>query len=304
MSYICYVPKGFGAKTEATIDQANRIIEEYQAQGFSLTLRQLYYQFVARDLIANLQKEYNRLGAIINSARLAGLVDWTTIEDRTRNLQAQAHWSNPASIIQSAAHSYRIDKWKSQPCRIEVWIEKDALIGVLERPCKGWDIPYFSCRGYTSQSEMWRAAGRLIKYSSEGQRTIILHLGDHDPSGLDMTRDIEERLHLFMTYHGAEPVEVFRIGLNRDQVDQYKPPPNPAKLSDTRARWYVSQHGTDSWELDALEPSVIEKLIYDSIEDLVDAQRYTEAQEEEEKDKERLNTVAERWHELVEDNDF
>ena len=302
MSYICYVPKGFSAKTEAIIDQANRIIEEYQAQGFSLTLRQLYYQFVARDLIPNVQKEYDRIGTIINNGRLAGLINWEAIEDRTRNLQALSHWSNPASIIQSAAYSYRIDKWERQPYRIEVWIEKDALVGVLERPCTNWDIAYFSCRGYTSQSEMWRAGKRLIEYSNKGQKTVILHLGDHDPSGLDMTRDIEERLYLFMTHHGADPVDVFRIGLNRDQVDQYNPPPNPAKLTDSRAPWYIAEHGRNSWALDALEPKVIEELILEAIDKFIDKTIYNEDLKKEDRDKERLNMVADRWHELVEDN--
>jgi hypothetical protein len=298
MPKICYVPKNFRDAALATIITANRIIEEFQAQGFKLTLRQLYYQFVARDLIPNIQKEYNKLGTIVNDGRLAGLINWKAIEDRTRNLQSLAHWSSPASIIQSAATSYRIDKWERQPYRIEVWIEKDALVGVLERVCKNWDVAYFSCRGYNSQSEMWGAAQRLINYSHNGQRTLILHLGDHDPSGLDMTRDIRDRLNMFMNYEGVQPVSVERIALNADQIAKYNPPPNPAKLTDSRAHNYIVEHGANSWELDALEPRVIEQLIQKAVEDVVDMEIYQEDQEIEAEQKGHLVQASNRWDEV------
>ena len=298
MSKICYVPKNFREATLATILMANRIIGEFQAQGFQLTLRQLYYQFVARDLIPNVQSEYNKLGNTINDGRLAGLIDWEAIEDRTRNLQFLSHWSSPASIIRSAAAGYRIDKWQRQPYRVEVWIEKDALVGVLERACKSWDVAYFSCRGYTSQSEMWGAAQRLIQYSHNGQRTLILHLGDHDPSGLDMTRDIRERLSMFMSYEGVEPVTVERIALNADQIAKHKPPPNPAKLTDSRADGYISRYGYDSWELDALQPRVIEQLIIEAIEDVVDLDIYQEDQETEAEQRQHLEQASARWNEV------
>ena len=160
-------------------------IAEYAAQGYDLTLRQLYYQFVSRDLLPNRQSEYKRLGDIINDARLAGLVDWEAIVDRTRNIRALSHWSDPASIVKAAANSFAVDKWADQPKRVEVWIEKDALVGVFEPVCEELDVPLFSCRGYTSQSEVWGAAQRLEKYLMADQEVVILHIGDHDPSGLD-----------------------------------------------------------------------------------------------------------------------
>ena len=154
MPKIAYRAKRFSPDRQDKIDKANVIIAEYAAQGYELTLRQLYYQFVSRDFIANNQREYKNLGDIINDARLAGLIDWEAIVDRTRNLQSLAHWNSPASIIDACASQYRIDKWADQPYRVECWIEKDALIGVIENVCKELDIAYFSCRGYTSQSEM------------------------------------------------------------------------------------------------------------------------------------------------------
>lgn len=154
MPLVCYVEKRFNPATLDVIARANEIIAEYAEQGFALTLRQLYYQFVARALLRNKQTEYKRLGSIVNDARLAGLIDWDHIQDRTRNLLSNSHWTDPAEIIDSAARSFEVDKWTGQEWRPEVWIEKDALLGVIEGVCVELDVPFFSCRGYTSQSEM------------------------------------------------------------------------------------------------------------------------------------------------------
>lgn len=229
MPKVCYVERKFDPKSRALVDRSNAIITEYTAQGFVLTLRQLYYQLVSRDIIPNRQKEYKRLGSIVNDARLAGLIDWHAIEDRTRNLQRLSTWETPALMLQTCADQYHLDLWAGQKCRVEVWIEKDALVGVIEGVCHELDLPYFSCRGYTSQSEMWGAAMRLKRYQQGKQVPVILHFGDHDPSGKDMTRDIVDRLKLFMG--GAQ---VARLALNMDQVEQYKPPPTQPRLR-TRA---------------------------------------------------------------------
>lgn len=261
MPHIEYIPKKFSAASLKLIETANEIIEEYQAQGFDLTLRQLYYQFVARDLIPNKQKEYKRLGSIINDARLAGMIDWEAIVDRTRNLRKNGHWGSPREIVESCAQQYQIDKWKTQENRLEVWIEKDALVGIVEGICSKLDVPFFSCRGYTSQSEMWEAAQRLVGHAENGQHTTIIHLGDHDPSGKDMTRDIDDRIRLFMEHAGVDPAVINRIALNMDQIKQYNPPPNPAKITDSRAREYMKRYGGQSWELDALDPKVLHAMI-------------------------------------------
>lgn len=245
-----FVPKAFSVAHWDIIEKANEIIEEYQAQGFTLTLRQLYYQFVARDYIPNRQTEYKRLANIISDARLAGEVDWSAIEDRTRFVRKNPHWESPDQILESVAHQFAFDKWARQPNRVEVWIEKDALVGVIEPACRELDVPYFACRGYSSQSEQWRAGRRFQWNADDNQKTVILHLGDHDPSGIDMTRDNAERLAMF----SHRNVEVKRLALNMDQIEEYDPPPNPAKLTDPRAIEYIQIHGNSSWELDSLEP--------------------------------------------------
>lgn len=251
MTKICYVDKTFRTKSWRLINIANDICDEYMAQGYTLTLRQLYYQFVARGHIPNSQKEYNNLGNLISDARLAGHIDWEAIEDRTRNLEKLSTWDHPKEVIELAARQFRYDYWDTQPVRIEVWVEKEALVGVIECVAFKYRCPYFACRGYTSQSESWRAGVRFADYVDRGQPVKIIHLGDHDPSGIDMTRDNDDRLQLFS--EGAD-VEVIRVALNFDQVLKYNPPPNPAKFQDPRAASYVRLHGNESWELDALDP--------------------------------------------------
>lgn len=294
MPCINYKPKRFGNKRMALIVAANKIIAEYQDGGYSLTLRQLYYQFVSRGIVDNHIREYQKLGTTINDARLAGLVDWNAIIDRTRNLQGKSHWDSPSGVIDSAAYGYAIDLWDDQPYRVEVWVEKEALAGVIQRPARKLDVAYFSCRGYVSQSEMWRTGQRLNGYIAAGQKPVIIHLGDHDPSGIDMTRDIDDRLFTFCT----EEVKVERIALNMDQVEEYSPPPNPAKLTDARADGYIKRYGDQSWELDALEPRVMEDLIEETIRKYVDFDLYNARIARQESERNTLKAVADNWEEV------
>ena len=110
--------------------------------------------------------------------------------DRTRELRTLSHWDDPSSIVEACSKQFNLDLWDKQPFRPEVWIEKDALVGVFERVCRELDVPLFSCRGYTSQSEMWVAGQRMLQYKRNKQTPVIFHFGDHDPSGKDMSRDI------------------------------------------------------------------------------------------------------------------
>lgn len=303
MPRIKYRDLNLGPAKLQVIAQANKIIVEYAQQGFDLTLRQLYYQFVARDIIPNRVQEYKRLGDIINDGRLAGLVDWEAIVDRTRNLEKLSHWGHPSEIVQTTAEQFNVDRWATQPHRVEVWIEKDALTGVIEGVCTELDVPYFSCRGYTSQSEMWAASQRLMKFrgnlkktrDGRGQIPIILHFGDHDPSGIDMTRDIQERLQMFM----GGKMKVNRLALNMPQVEEYSPPPNPAKTTDSRFNGYMEIHGHESWELDALEPALLSQLIRDEIEGLLDQDAWAEANERQAEARKQLQRIADHYDHVI-----
>lgn len=255
---------------QSSLDTIGRIIqltEQYQAQGLRLTVRQIHYQFVARGWLPNNGRTYGHVQGCVNSGRLAGLISWDAIEDRGRALRGLSHDTSPQASFRHALSAYRLDKWQGQPFRPEVWVEKQALEGVIEGICNELQVDFYSCKGYNSQSEQWRAGQRFARRIRDGQRPIVFHLGDHDPSGLDMTRDNRERLSEF----AGVPVMVQRLALNYDQVEEYRPPENWAKTTDVRIAGYedyMRSMGADptvSWELDALEPTVIRDLISSAV---------------------------------------
>lgn len=290
---VCYREINFRPQSLALIDRVNSIINEYQSKGYSLTLRQVYYQLVARDVIPNNERSYKNLGNLISDGRMAGLIDWKAIEDRTRNLRSNNHWDNPGQIIRSASFQFAFDKWGEQENYVEVWVEKDALVGIVGQVCRKLDVPHFSCRGYVSQSEMWAAGQRLHYQQENGKDVTIIHLGDHDPSGIDMSRDIVDRLNGF----GVE-LNFNRIALNMDQIEEFSPPPNPTKLTDSRATGYINQFGYECWELDALQPEVIESLITNAVMEYCDLNLFEDVEQREVEARRTLQTVAKRWDEI------
>jgi hypothetical protein len=266
---IKYIDKTFYKKNQALILEINRIIADYESQGYGLTLRQIYYVLVTKNIIANEAASYDNLVNLVRDARLAGLIDWLSVEDRTRSLRGFSYFNSPMQFLQEVIKHYRIDPWKNQEYYVECWVEKDALIDIIAQASSKYDVNHFSCRGFTSVSEMWKAAQRFIYESNNGKQCVVIHLGDFDPSGLEMSHDIQNRFNIF----GAN-VSVERIALNMPQIEQYKPPPNPAKTTDTRSKNYIAQYGTASWELDALNPKTLDTLITDKILQYLDLTAY------------------------------
>jgi hypothetical protein len=284
------------SETLALIEQANEIIAEYEAQGFVLTARQLFYQFVARDWVPNTHGDYKRLYRIVGDARDAGLIDWDAIEDRTREVVTHRSWSSPAEIIDGCALRYQEDLWAGQEYRPEVWIEKDALLGVIEGVCTEYRVPYFATRGNASATLVYEAGKRFARYLGQGLFPVVLHLADHDPNGIDMTRDLRERLKRY----ARRKIVVRRIALTMEQVEEYQPPPNFVKEADARTGSYREQFGTDEcWELDALSPTVIADLIRNKIEGLIEAKAWKRAQAGEKRGTKLLTAAAENWSEVT-----
>ncbi len=279
------------------IKTANQIIQEYQNDNYILTLRQLYYQFVARDIIPNSEKSYKNLGSLITKGRMSGRISWDAIEDRNRNHVSDWIDEDIMNPIKDLPHYIRFDKWARQDYYVEVWVEKEALGNVVSRACEPLSVPYLSCKGYLSASEAWRAGRRIKEASDNGKSCKIIHLGDHDPSGIDMTRDNSTRLDLFSEY---SDVEVIRIALNINQVEEFSPPPNPTKVTDSRAKNYIKKFGQTSWELDALEPSILNRLITNQINKYRDINLWDETMTEEIKAKNMLKKIYERWDDIEE----
>lgn len=264
----------------------NEIIEEYKAEGYTLTLRQLYYQLVSRDVVANKQEEYTKLSKLLKEGRMSGVVDWSAIEDRLRQIRRSPTWENPEAILQAAAEQFALDSLKGQEVYIECWVEKDALSEIVKRAADEYQVPVMVNRGYGSVSMIYDAYKRITKaYKDGAERAVILYLGDHDPSGLDMIRDIQARLdEMLVTFYGIGDftLEVAPLALTTEQVNEYNPPPNPAKFSDPRAGWYMENFGTTSWEVDALEPRVLNSLITEGITSRLDLASFQAIKQREE----------------------
>jgi hypothetical protein len=187
-------------------------------------------------------------------------------------------------LISAAISSYYLPRRENQPCYIELWVEKDALYGVIFPVAHGRHVTMMVNKGYSSQTAMYDAAQRFIENGDK--KCVLLYLGDFDPSGEDMVRDIDTRLEMF----GAN-VRVEKIALTPEQIKKYNPPPNPAKHTDPRSQKFIALHGASSWEVDALPPDVLEKLIANEIDDLTDMDLWNEIVEKEKADKKKLESI-------------
>lgn len=284
------------------LEVINDIIDEYQEQGYVLTLRQLYYQLVSRDIIPNALPEYAKVSKLLKEGRMAGIVDWDAIEDRLRKPHTPASWSSPKDILQACIQSFQLPRMKGQENYLEVWVEKDALSGVLKRVTEKYHVPILVNRGYSSASAMFDSYERFLKAINNSQKCTILYLGDYDPSGIDMIRDIRDRITEFLI--GSSDVEdlwndsenynldtiesfveywfeIIPIALTIIQIREYNPPPNPAKITDPRSGKFIAELGKTSWEVDALKPEVLHQLLEDEITGRINLDLYKEILEEE-----------------------
>lgn len=309
-----YIQKNFKPDSLRMIDTINGILAEYARLGYDLSLRQLYYQLVARGYIENSERSYKNTGNLVSDARLAGHIDWDMIKDRGRVQVRNSHWGTPADIVDSAAQSFRIDKWETQPCRLIVLVEKQALEGVLIPVCRTLDIPFMANKGYSSSSAMYELGQELRAYHMDHDQEIhVLYLGDHDPSGIDMTRDVKVRLCQFACdpdadddywdgqateyYPSEDWITVHRLALNMDQVRVLNPPPNPAKETDARFESYLRKYGPTSWELDAIEPRQLADIVTRAVVSLRDDVAWQAAVLKEERGRATLKKMAREYRE-------
>jgi hypothetical protein len=285
-------------ETKGFLDRVNEIVRRYQAQGLKLSVRQVYYQLVAHYGLPNTEKSYAKTQRIINMGRLGGYIDWDAIEDRNREIESRPRWGSGAEIIDICARSFHMDMWQHQHNRLFVIIEKAALAGVLESVCREWDVPLLAARGYPSVSIVREMAlEHVVPAIEAGQEVTILHLGDHDPSGIDMTRDLDDRFEMFI-YGEFSDISCFnlrRIALTMNQIDEQNPPPNPAKITDSRFREYSLRYGDESWELDALDPVYLRELVTRHIVEYVDDALWHERREEIDAVRAELDKVAVRF---------
>ena len=308
MTKIAYTSQRFTPDALAVIGEADRICADYAAQGYSLTLRQLYYRFIAGDLLPdsrtdavlgtkNTERNYKWLGDLISKARVAGLIDWAHITDRTRTANGgDTGWDSPEAAVASVVDWYTITKWDDQPWYIEIWVEKEALADVISGPADRWNVTSLACKGSPSTSVMWASAMRLRRQERRGRKTKVIYLGDHDPTGLSIDEDIAGRLALFGSTAAVE-----RIALTMEQIEALNPPPSPVKATDSRTAGYVEQYGTeDCWELDAIEPADLDRLVEDAILAHLDRDLWDARVAHEEAEKAVLRALPANWDDVLE----
>ena len=304
------------------LNHAQQIAAQYQAQGLSLTVRQLYYQFVARGLLPSGQNEYKKIVDTLSKARKEGHFNNDLLVDRTRTVHKGDFTRNDDDMVDAlrSARSWikqmpewalQRDRWYGQPVHVSVWVEKEALAGIFETTCNELGVSWLACKGCPSVSALWDwiKGARDAKTYGGAERSVILYFGDHDPTGFMIPRAAHEGIETLLdvtpdwlndddeeeVYGWREDayvdVSVARVALNMDQVQRFNPPPFWAKTSDTRYKGYVREHGTtDAWELDALDPSVLRDLIRQTVNAVFDDDIHEENNE----------VIADRRDEMIE----
>jgi hypothetical protein len=287
-------------KYKDIIAHVNKILSEYTMR---LTLRQVYYRLVANFGLPNTRSNYNCLSAQLVKARENNDVNEDRIEDRTRGfLGGDGGYHSPDRFAESykswflkAWDSYTRNLWQDQNQFVIVWVEKDALSRVISDVADNWRVITAPSKGYASYTFIKSAIDKL---PSGDKNIMILHFGDHDPSGIDMTRDLGYR---FQRYAPDKRIEIRRCALTFEQVKQYNLDPNPVKQADTRSEIYRTMYGESCWELDAIEPNELQRLVLQAIELYIDKDQWQASVQQEADDKEELKEQFEKYREALED---
>lgn len=285
------------ADKKTLLNQITAICEEYKANGDVLTLRQLYYQLVSVNAIANDIKVYKKLSVLKDQLCYAGILDWDCFEDRGRKPVSAYYEHSIEDALDYTARNYVLDRSLGQENRVEVWCEKDAISEILKKVALPYGVRLCVNKGYMGTSAIYDAYGRFSREFNNGNTVTILYFGDHDPSSLDMVRDIRERL-TFMFEQGVRcndfndfDFNVISIGLTMEQIKTFNPPPNPAKVSDPRAAEYIAKYGPISWEVDALKPGVMREILEKNIKEQYDLKQYEAVLEQEQEDRIKIRKL-------------
>ncbi len=242
--------RGRSAKTVAILGTA---VEVINAAGAAMTVRQVYYQLVARHVVANNRSQYQLVSNLLVQARRDGVVGWDQIEDRQRKPREVSMWSDLPDFIKTVAVAYRRDVWQDQEQLVECWLEKDAISGIFMDVLRPFGVTLNVGRGYDGWSS--------INAAAERSPDVVLYFGDFDPSGEDMVRSLEERLNDLGCYPDIE-----KVALTLEDIERYHLPPDFAKTTDSRAAAFVARYGTrSSVELDALPVDVLRERVQEAV---------------------------------------
>jgi hypothetical protein len=256
-----------------------------------VTVRQIFYHLVSKEILSNMENEYQKLDKILVRARKAGFIPFEWITDRSRNPLIVPVYDSISDYLQQRIQYYYKDTWKNQPYLVIILLEKEALSEIVWRVASYYNVPVFPTKGYPSWSILYEDLRKYVdKYPDKP--LVMLTLGDYDPSGFDISRDYEEKLEFL----GMSPDIVERVALTRDQVVKYQLPPLPMKSKDPRAERFKQEHGENVVELDALKPSLLRQIVNEAILKYINMEALKKDLETEVKEKETLQFLIE--HEL------
>ena len=271
------------AKTIRLIETAIEILSEHNP----MTVRQVYYQLVSRQVIKNNRCQYQAVSKALVYARQQGYIPWNWLEDRLRKPREVQMWSNLAGFAETCRKSYRRDVWPTQPRYLEVWLEKDALSGIFEEALQKYGVTLNVGRGYDGWDSIHNAATRFANRDG----VAILYFGDFDPSGEDMVKSLRKRLGSL----GSNP-NIVKCALTIEDIDRYSLPSDFTKRTDTRSAAFVEKFGDLAVELDALPVEVLRDRLVAEVESHMDLDKLVVVQEKEQTERARLIRLLDDGH--------
>jgi hypothetical protein len=249
------------AFNRASHELVNAIATVFDRFEPPLTVRQVYYQLAKDGLVPLSKKGYRQAQRLLVRVREEGIVPWAYFADRTRVRIQAAQWEDVEDFGETVRNAYRRDNWQSQPVHVEVWLEKQALQDVFKRELEPYGVPLYTVRGYGSLTFIHEAAASL---AGVGKPKAVFYFGDHDASGVDIERDLHEKLR---RYGGACDLTFERAAIHLEDVEKFDLQPFDAKETDSRTRAYRARHKTDAVvELDALPPDELRRRIRACVE--------------------------------------
>jgi hypothetical protein len=244
--------------TKAEVEERReKLLDIVQAMK-PMTVRQVFYQATVNGIIEKSEAGYTKVQTDLVQMRRSGVLPYGWLADNTRWQRKPRTFDSVEQALRDTAKFYRKDLWADADAYVEVWLEKDALSGVIYPITSMYDVPLMVARGYASLSFLHGAAEHINDLTVP---TYIYHLGDFDPSGVNAAEKIEETLREM-----ARDAEIHfeRLAVTPEQIVAWSLPSRPTKKTDTRARNFDSEF---SVELDAIEPDRLRALVRDAIEE-------------------------------------
>jgi hypothetical protein len=283
------MPKAETLRTRSLIAKAANILAEEQP----MTVRQLFYRLVSVGTLENTVANYSKVSRILTIARDDERISWTAIVDRSRPEYAPNVWENAGAYAQTIQRSYRKDFWNTQKIYLEVWAEKDAIIGSVQVLTDELGITVRVGRGFQSTTRVHEIAEH---FDSIKKPIHIFYLGDWDPSGHEIENDLRRRVEkqLQRKRSAREGICVKRLAIYADDIDRFHLPPLRVKTSDSRAAKFRARFGDECVELDALPPSELRRRIQQAVMRHVDKPSWDRAKRVEAAEKQSIVAFAEK----------